>query len=76
MKYTLQMYWAHPKGEIEPFLKPLSLDFPSADAARGVFSQILDNPKIPVHSLTLESEDGQLSERWFHICGEWRRKKA
>jgi hypothetical protein len=76
MKYTLQMYWANPKGEIEPFLKPLSLEFESANAARGVFEQILDHPKIPIHSLTLVSEDGKLSERWFQIDGEWRQKNA
>jgi hypothetical protein len=76
MKFTLQMFWANPKGDLEPFLNPLSLEFPSADAARRVFSQILNHPKIPVHSLTLVSEDGTTSERWFQIDGEWRQKNA
>jgi hypothetical protein len=75
MKFTLQMFWANAtKGDIEPFLPPLSLEFPSTDDARRVFTQILGHPKIPVHSLTLVSEDGTTSERWFQIDGEWRRK--
>lgn len=76
MKFTFQMFWANQKGHIEPFLQPLSLEFPSADAARRVFTQILNHPKIPAHSLTLVSEDGTTSERWFQIDGEWKRKDA
>jgi len=76
MKFTVQMFWAKEKGELEPFLTPLSLEFPSADEARRVLAQILNRPKIPVHSLKLVSEDGTTSERWFQIDGEWRRKDS
>jgi hypothetical protein len=75
MKFTLQMFWER-KGEIEPMTKPLTLNFESADEVRGVFSQILGNPKVPLHSVTLASEDGNVSERWFQIDGVWRRKDA
>ena len=76
MKFTLQMFWANSLGEIEPFLRPLTLSFPSAEEARRVFSQVTRHPKIPVHSLTLVSEDGSTSERWFQLDGVWRRKDA
>ena len=76
MKFTLQMFWARADGQIEPFLPPLTLDFSSADEARRVYSKILEQPKIPVHSLTLQSEDAATSERWFKVDGEWRRKDA
>jgi hypothetical protein len=26
MKFTLEMFWTNPSGEIEPLLKPLTLD--------------------------------------------------
>ncbi len=76
MNFTLQMFWERAPGEIEPFLKPLTLNFPTATEARGVFGQVTNHPKIPVHSLTLVSEDGTISERWFQIDGAWRRKDA
>ena len=76
MKFTQQIFWENPEGQIEPFLKPLSLEFPSADAARGIFKHVLNHPKIPAHSLTLVSEDCDVSERWFQIDGVWRRKDS
>lgn len=74
MIFTLQMFWANPRGEIEPLLTPLTLNFGSAEEARRIFGQVTNHPKIPVHSLTLVSEDGSTSERWFQIDGAWRRK--
>ena len=76
MRFTLQMFWASPHGEIEPLLTPLALNFASAEEARRIFGQVTKHPKIPVHSLTLVSEDGSTSERWFQIDGAWRRKGA
>jgi hypothetical protein len=76
MKFTIQMFWSNTKGEIEPFLLPLTLNFNSAEDARQLFGQVIKQPKIPVHSLILSSEDGTISERWFQIDGVWRRKVA
>ena len=76
MNFTIQMFWTNTNGEIEPFLLPLTLQFDSAEAARLLFGQVLNQPKIPVHSLTFSSEDGTTSERWFQIDGVWRRKDA
>jgi hypothetical protein len=70
------MFWTNAKGEIEPFLLPLTLKFGSAEEARRLFGQLINQPKIPVHSLTLSSEDGTISERWFQMDGVWRRKDA
>jgi len=74
MKFTLEMFWTNPSGEIEPLLKPLTLDFKTVDDARQVFSAVTNHPKIPAHSITLVSEDRSISERWFQIDGIWRRK--
>jgi hypothetical protein len=74
MQLTLQMFWTNPHGEIEPLLAPLKLEFASAEEARGIFGQVTNHPNIPVHSLTLVSEDGTISERWFQIDSAWRRK--
>jgi hypothetical protein len=76
MKFTLQMFWSNLQGDIEPLHTPLALDFSSVDEARRIFGQVTNHPNIPVHSLTLESEDGTTSERWFKIDGAWRRKDA
>lgn len=75
MEFTLQMFWEPEPGKIEPFLLPLTLKFSSAQAARDAFGKVASHPKIPVHSLTLISADGLVSERWFKIDGEWRQKQ-
>jgi hypothetical protein len=76
MKFTLQMFWeGEPGSAVAPFLKPLTLDFPSIDEARKVFLKTTNLEQVRVHSLTITSEDGT-SERWFHIDGLWRRKDS
>jgi hypothetical protein len=42
--------------------------------ARAVLEKIVAIEKVPAHSVTLTSEDGAISERWFQIDGLWRRK--
>jgi hypothetical protein len=76
MKFTIQMFWTNLHGEIEPLFTPLTLNFVSAEEAGRIFGQVTDQPNIPVHSLTLVSEDSTISERWFQIDGVWRRKDA
>jgi hypothetical protein len=76
MKFTFQMFWQNPSNGLEPFLLPLTLDFPSVETARQAFDKIVRHPNVPVHSITLASEDRTVSERWFQIDGQWRRKDA
>lgn len=75
MKLTIQFFW---EGEqtpaVAPFLKPLTLDFKSIDMARDSARKAADHKNMPVHSFTIRSEDGTISERWFHVDGSWRRK--
>jgi hypothetical protein len=76
MKFTYQIYWERlgKAGAVEPFLLPLTLQFPSVAEARAVLEKIVAIEKVPAHSVTLTSEDGGISERWFQIDGSWRRK--
>ena len=76
MKFTYQIYWERlgKAGAVEPFLLPLTLQFPSVAEARAVLEKIVAIEKVPVHSVTLTSEDDAISERWFQIDGLWRRK--
>jgi hypothetical protein len=76
MKFTIQMFWESPANGLEPFLLPLSLDFSSVEEARSAFDKVACHPNVPVHSLTLKSENGSISERWFQIDGQWRRKEV
>ena len=78
MKFTIEIFWVTPKGAIEPLfpipLPPLELG--SSAHARDVATKLVGHQDIPAHSLTLKSEDGSVSERWFWMDGEWRRKDA
>ena len=76
MKFTYQNYWERlgKAGAVEPLLLPLTLQFPSVAEARTVLEKIVAIDKMPEHSVTLTSEDGAISERWFQVDGSWRRK--
>ena len=37
---------------------------------------LLSQQRIPAHSISIDAEDGSLSERWFWLDGEWRRMDA
>jgi hypothetical protein len=76
MEFTLRTFWTTPHGGIEQLHGPLTLNFASAEEARRNFGLVTNRPGIPLHSLTLVSEDGTISERWFQIDGAWRRKDA
>ena len=79
MKLTFQFFWEGepaPAPAVAPFLKPLTLDWPSIDAAREAAVKLANHENVPAHSFTIKSEDGAISERWFNIDGVWRRKDA
>jgi hypothetical protein len=59
---------------VEPFLLPLTLDFPSIVEARKAIIKVAEHKDVPAHSVTIRSEDGTVFERWFQIDGVWRRR--
>jgi hypothetical protein len=77
MKLTIQLFWEGepPAPTVAPFLTPLTLDLP-IEKARELAIKLGDHEKVPAHSFTIKSEDGTISERWFHLDGAWRRKDA
>jgi hypothetical protein len=75
MKFTFQLFKEDSDlRTVEPFLFPLTLDLSSVAEARSMIRKVADNAKVPAHSLTIRSEDGSISERWFRIDGSWRRR--
>jgi hypothetical protein len=80
MNFTFQFFKEESDHRVEAFLLPLTLDFPTVQKAREVIERIAKNNiakngKGLAHSVTLKSEDGKTSERWFQINGAWRRKE-
>ena len=73
VRYTVQWYWEDEL--VEGFLKPMSLWLPLG-TVRQKAQEIADDRKFPAHSFTVKSADGALSERWFRLNGQWRRKDA
>lgn len=74
--YTYTVFWEKPGGTVEPLYDiPIpALNFPTAEAAREVALKIVNHPDISAHSLTIQSDDGAVSERWFVMDGTWRRR--
>ena len=50
-------------GRLELLLEPSSVDLPSIDAARRLAKEFVSY--VPVHLITIETEDGSISELWF-----------
>lgn len=50
-------------GHLELFLEPSPLDLPSIDVAHRLAKRFTSY--VPVHLITIESEDGSISELWF-----------
>jgi hypothetical protein len=63
-------------GAVVPFLPPFTFNLPSADVARAMIKKVVDHRDVPAHSVTINSEDGSISERWFWLDGVWRQKNA
>jgi hypothetical protein len=76
MNFTFQFFKEESDHRVEPFLLPLTLGFPTVQMAREVIeNNIAKNGKGLAHSMTLKSQDGKISERWFQMNGAWRRKE-
>jgi hypothetical protein len=50
-------------GRLELFLEPSPLNLPSTDATRGLARHFASY--VPVHLITIEAENGPISELWF-----------
>jgi hypothetical protein len=65
MRFTFKIYQMK-NGSLEPLLEPSPLDLPSMDAAYELAKHFASY--VPAHLttlITIESEDGSISELWF-----------
>jgi hypothetical protein len=77
MRFTFQIFKMEDASrKVAPFLLPLTLDLASIDVAREMIRTVVDHEDVPAHSVTINSEDGSISERWFWLDGVWRQKFA
>jgi hypothetical protein len=68
MKFAFKIFWMQ-NGQLELLLEPDALDVPSITNAREIAEGFAAH--APAHSISIESEDGLISERWFWLDGEW-----
>lgn len=62
MKFTFKIF--HTKnGRLALFLEPSPVDLPSTDAARRLAKHYASY--VPTQLITIETEDGAISELWF-----------
>jgi hypothetical protein len=62
MSFTFKIFQTK-NGRLELFLEPSPLDLPSIDAAHKLAKHLTSY--VPVHLITIETEDGSISELWF-----------
>jgi hypothetical protein len=61
MKFAFKIFW--PKnGHLEPLLEPLPTDLPSIEVAQKLAKHFA--AYAPVSWITIEAEDGSISELW------------
>ena len=70
MKFAVKIFWMQ-NGRLKLLLEPEALDVPSVENAREIAEGFA--ALAPAHSISIESEDGLISERWFWLNGEWTR---
>ena len=72
MKFTFRLYLVAAKPGDEPILKPLTLNLPSAEAARSHALKVAASHLVKGEvAIQIDSEDGTVSERWAHVNGPW-----
>ena len=70
MKYTIRFYEA---GATTEWLKPLTLNFASAEKAREAAKKASEVEPLRKIFVNIDSEDGSVSERWYRGVEGWRR---
>ena len=77
MKFTFQLFTTgNDRRPAGPLLTRLTLDLSSLDEARVQIKKAADHGEVAADSITINSEDGTISESWFQTDGSWRRKEA
>ena len=66
MKFAFEIMWVR-DGSLEPLLQPAPLSLQSIEAARALAMQFASY--VPVHSITIEAEDGSVVECWSWLRG-------
>lgn len=68
MKFAFEILWAR-AGFIEPLFEPAPVDLQSVEGARQLAKRFASF--VPVHSITIEAEDGSVFERWSWLNDAW-----
>jgi hypothetical protein len=62
MRFAFKIFWAK-NGRLELLLEPSPLDLRSIDIAHKLAKHF--SAYLPVNCITIEAEDGSVSELWF-----------
>lgn len=68
MKFAFEVLWTR-DGFLEPLFEPAPVNLRSVEAARQLAERFASF--APVHSITIEAEDGSVFERWSWANDTW-----
>ena len=71
MKFAFEILWTH-DGSLEPLIEPEPVNLRSVEAARGLAARFASY--APVHSITIDAEDGSVFEFWSWLNGRWGKR--
>ena len=69
MEFVFKIFWAG-NGSLEPLLEPAPVCLSSIERARDLAKNFA--AYAPVHSITIETQDGSIFERWCWLNETWR----
>ena len=70
MTFAFKIFWLR-DGALEILLEPEPLNLPSIETARKIVERFAS--WAPVHSVTIEADDGFIFEHWCCLNGTWSR---
>ncbi|MFZ2007817.1 MAG: hypothetical protein WB697_07080 [Stellaceae bacterium] len=68
MKFAFEILWTR-NGFLEPLFEPAPVNLRSVKTARALAERFASY--APVHSITIEAEDGSIFERWSWLNDAW-----
>lgn len=68
MKFAFKILWMR-DGFLEPLFEPTPVNLRSVEMARALAERFASY--APVHSITIEAEDGSVFERWSWLNDSW-----
>ena len=71
MKFAFEILWTS-NGSLEPLIDPAPVNLPSVEAARELAALFASH--APVHSITIDAEDGSVFEFWSWLNGMWDKR--